>query len=258
MTPELHYSRSAIQIYVFGKSLDPIITEKDPQKQIFQQKEFLEEYFRIPRNQIFFLEQTHGFDCIHITPFDVERNTANFYEKADAMITSLKNVLLCVRTADCMPLFFFSHPDKEKVFAGILHAGWRGIHRGILQNSLRIMMHYIEKTIFEYRVEKKQEHVASYPVTVIPGPYIPGSIYEVGEDVASLFPVIRKKENGKYLLDLWENSLFVLKNMKEFKNLEILDPFGITQDPETNFLRFYSHRRGDTKRNLNVIYIRES
>ncbi|MCS7204398.1 MAG: polyphenol oxidase family protein [Leptospiraceae bacterium] len=260
MIPELHYKNHKVEAFVFGKSLQNYITEKDPRKQVYQQKEFLSEYFQLPKERIFILEQVHGFDCIHITEYDLIQNKNTYYQKADGMITSLENTLLCIRTADCMPVMFHSHPKKEICFVGILHIGWRGIVRGLLLNGIKMMHHYIEKIKYEYKVIKKQSYdsIIGNPITIFPGPYIPGSIYEVDEDVAYQFPIRRKKNDHKYLLDLWENSVFVLKNLKESRNIEIIDPFDyINSNQEEIFEKFYSHRRGDTFRNLNVIYIKE-
>ena len=49
----------------------------------------------------------------------------------DGLFTVEKNIMLIVKTADCMPLVFFSR--KEGV-SGIIHMGWKGAGSGILDN----------------------------------------------------------------------------------------------------------------------------
>lgn len=266
MIPELKYINNDIEACIFGKSLEQYITEKDSEKQVIQQKEFLSEYFKIPKERIFFLEQVHGFDCIQITEYDITLNKKTFYHKADGLITNLRNVLLCIRTADCLPLFMHTDPHKENKIIGILHAGWRGIYRGIITHGIQIIQHHLEKIKFHYKVEKKDpeyEQKAGYPITIFPGVYIPGNLYEVDSDVAKLFPIVHAKNdlynhsNGKYLLDLWKNTEFILESMKDKAKFQIEDPFHyLNGDQNEIFSRFYSHRRGEKFRNLNIIYIK--
>ena len=41
----------------------------------------------------------------------------------DGLVTTEKNLFLCVNTADCVPLFFL---EPENKIIGIAHAGWKG------------------------------------------------------------------------------------------------------------------------------------
>jgi YfiH family protein len=54
--------------------------------------------------------------------------------KADALVTTLPQVKLSVKTADCIPILLYS----QDVVAAI-HAGWRGAHSGIIQNTVKVM-----------------------------------------------------------------------------------------------------------------------
>jgi len=261
MTPELKYVNNDIEACIFGKSLESEISSKEDQNQLVLQKEFLSKYFRLPQERIFFLEQVHGFDCIQITDYDIKLNQNTLYHKADGLITSLKNVLLCIRTADCLPLFFHTNPHKEIKYVGVLHLGWRGIYRGLILNALQMMQHIVEKVIFEHKVLKKDpnwENKIGYPITIFPGIYIPEEIYEVDWDVAKLFPIVRKKDqNGKYLLDLWKNTYYVIQSMKDKIKIQVEDPFHYLNHGQLEiFSNFYSHRRGNKLRNLNIIYIK--
>jgi YfiH family protein len=51
--------------------------------------------------------------------------------EGDAIFTNLNNCILAIRTADCLPLFFFSF----KLGAiGLVHMGWQPANKGILEN----------------------------------------------------------------------------------------------------------------------------
>lgn len=257
MTPELTYINNNIEAYCFGKSLLQVIHTNDVQKMRILEKEFLSDFFKLPKERVFFLEQMHSSDCIRITDFDISRNHTLFYAKADAMITQLKNVVLCIRTADCLPIFFHSNSQKKEVYVGVMHCGWRGISKGIIQNTISLVNHSIEKMIYEYKIQKKDPNeLIDYPITIFSGIYIPETIYEVGKEVADLFPFI-KKQHGKYYLNLWENSQYIFSTLKASSKFQISDPFDYLNGDKTKiFENFFSHRRGDLHRNLNVIYIK--
>ena len=56
---------------------------------------------------------------------------------ADAMVTRQKNAVLCIKTADCVPIVF--HAPHHKVIA-VAHAGWKGALAGIIQTTLVTML----------------------------------------------------------------------------------------------------------------------
>jgi len=51
----------------------------------------------------------------------------------DGLVTPCKDVYLSVGAADCPTVFLY---DSEKKIAGLLHAGWRGLSRGIIWNAV--------------------------------------------------------------------------------------------------------------------------
>ena len=55
---------------------------------------------------------------------------AGMYE-GDALFSKVKNNVLVVKTADCLPLFLES---KELGIIGVVHMGWRGAKEGIISN----------------------------------------------------------------------------------------------------------------------------
>ena len=50
---------------------------------------------------------------------------------SDAMITNRKDILLGILTADCAPIIVLG-----KKYFGIIHAGWKGLINGIIENTI--------------------------------------------------------------------------------------------------------------------------
>ena len=53
---------------------------------------------------------------------------------ADASYTTHNKVVCSIRTADCMPLLI---TDEAGSFVAAIHAGWRGLAFGIIENTLK-------------------------------------------------------------------------------------------------------------------------
>lgn len=115
---------------------------------------------------------------------------------SDAMITAQTGLMLCVHTADCVPVVLL---DPVKRVVGIVHSGWVG-------SSKRIAGKTVKKMVDEYK---------SRPEDIIcaMGPYNHFCCYEVGEDVLERFRESfsetecemlfqKKNDEGKYMLDL--------------------------------------------------------
>ena len=56
--------------------------------------------------------------------------------RADGMVTARPNLLLGIVTADCAPVLL---ADLEAGVIGAAHAGWRGAHSGVLENTVAAM-----------------------------------------------------------------------------------------------------------------------
>ena len=83
---------------------------------------------------------------------------------ADALWTTSPNIGLLIQTADCVPIILFA--DKG---VGLIHAGWRGIVNGVIQNTILQMT-----------------RECSFLKAII-APCISKDCYEVGEEVVSAF-----------------------------------------------------------------------
>lgn len=141
----------------------------------------------------------------------------------DGILADERGIRLGVKVADCYPILLIS-----KRAVGILHAGWRGSVKGILHEGLSLM-HALWGIVPE-------------EITVVFGPGICGKCYEVGEDLKPFFGAfLRPKGNGKYLLDLYEYNLKVLR---KWGVRRVIPPPACTYEDPT----LYSHRRGDKGR----------
>lgn len=59
--------------------------------------------------------------------------------EADGLVTDRPGILLGITTADCAPVLF---ADFKNGVIGAAHAGWRGAVRGIMENTLALMLQH--------------------------------------------------------------------------------------------------------------------
>lgn len=108
-------------------------------------------------------QQTHSLNVALATSAD------QVFPETDALITLDENLEIGVRTADCVPVTFFS-PDVPAV--AVAHAGWRGTIGGIVDNVVD-------------RLTQLGADPANIKVRF--GVSICKDCYEVGEDLAHQF-----------------------------------------------------------------------
>ena len=134
------------------------------------------------------LSQVHSSKIIDA---DKLENFSSWLDKkieADGVVTSKKNIMLTILTADCMALL--AYDDKNKII-GAAHAGWRGTKDNIVKNMIDFMV-------------KKGAKIENIKVAL--SPCIKSCCYEVGEDVAKHFfefeDAIVKTGEKKWHLDI--------------------------------------------------------
>jgi YfiH family protein len=187
------------------------------------------------------LTQTHGttvFDADKWVPYGPSGYTEP--PQADAAITTLPNYLLCIMTADCLPVLLAS---KDGQVIGAAHAGWRGLSLGVIEATVAAM---------RQKVKKDDLEIQAYFGAAI-GP----EAFEVGEEVRTVFiehdPQCSDAFKpcaaaGKYMADLYQ-----LARLR-------LQALGITsieggEDCTFKDQRFFSYRRdGHTGRMANLIW----
>lgn len=109
-------------------------------------------------------------------------------KNVDGLITDSKKVFLAVTVADCLPIYLFD--SKTKVI-GLLHAGWRGLEKNIIENAIKAM------------IKKFKVKLAHLEVWI--GPYIKSCHYRVRNDLINKFsnyPEALIIKNNKYFIDL--------------------------------------------------------
>jgi len=212
---------SKIEMTTFGKKdLNSIDFSSPSSTQ--QIKDFLSERYGSPKENIYGLNQVHGVQI-----FKAEESHPPL--TGDGLWTERKDFLLYVKTADCMPLFFWSHTHP---IIGVLHSGWKGTRDGITQKMITHIRHLYP----------------SIGLMFFLGPCIRGYEYEVKEDVSTYFESFQSgivKKEGKIYLGL-ENVIHEVLNECD---IEIDDSnLSTLSHPD-----YFSHRDKDTGRNINVI-----
>ena len=122
--------------------------------------------------------QVHGDTVRTVATVEDVRNSE---ERADALISDLENVLVGVKTADCVPILIGD--PTTNTFAAV-HAGWRGTTQSIASKA----------------VKKLSETFGSKPADLICaiGPAACGRNYEIGQDVIDVFGENFGAESEKY------------------------------------------------------------
>lgn len=169
-------------------------------------------------NKLVLSQQTHTNNVRIVTEQDIGKGIfkERDYTDVDGLITNIPGVALVTQYADCTPLLFC---DPVKKVVATSHAGWRGT----------------VSEIGKITVEKMQQHFGCNPKDIIAaiGPSIGVCCYEVDDivytplskiDYLDMDKIITRKENGKYMLNLWETNRQILINagVKE-ENIDVTD-----------------------------------
>ena len=144
--------------------------------------------------------------------------------RADGMVTSRPGLLLGVVTADCAPVLF---ADQAAGVVGAAHAGWRGAHGGVLENTVASM---------ERLGAERARIVAAI------GPAIAQASYEVdaafrdnfGPDAGTFFAPGRP---GHWQFDL---EAYLCRRLRD-AGIVLIEPLGL--DTYVDEARFFSYRR---------------
>lgn len=129
----------------------------DNEQQVLQNRQALAKQLAFI-NEPIWLEQTHTNHCV-VAEKEIERH-------ADASITREKHLPLVVLTADCLPIVLCNQQGSE---IAAIHAGWRGLFNGIIENTLA----------------KMNSQVSTLMAWV--GPAICQNCYEVGDEIYHAF-----------------------------------------------------------------------
>ena len=175
-------------------------------------KSVIEDYLHTPLKRVIYARETHSGSVFSVSDNEDSGTLEAISEDFrigpaggyDAVVTAVPGILLCVWTADCIPLFLY---DTVKHAAAVAHCGWRGVCGGIVENTLEAMVRLFGSS--------PENILAAF------GPGICAGCYEVGSDLieffSSRFPrkeleeLFLPKENGKWRLDLRKAVSFILR-----------------------------------------------
>ena len=140
---------------------------------VAQNRHLIASVFGLESHKLLFGRQIHERTIRVIKPDFFERPPEERHQQltaVDGLITNLKEVCLCILSADCAGILLF---DPQESVIGAIHAGWRGTVKKIATSAIDIM-------------QQNFDCQASNIVAAI-APCIGVDSYEVGDEVASEF-----------------------------------------------------------------------
>jgi len=163
------------------------------------------------------LRQVHG-------SLVVEADALSEEPEADAAIARRPGTVCAVLVADCIPVLL---ADRSGAMIGIAHAGWRGLARGVIENSVRTMAG------------------AGRDLIAYLGPGIGPAGFEVGNDVHEAFlardagaaAAFKPHAEGKWLADLF----LLARQCLQRAGVREIHGGGLCTYSDTR--RFFSYRR---------------
>ena len=228
----------SIKFHFFGKDciVDRAIADREDLKRALRDKGF--EF-----DAIQFVNQVHSDNVITIDAHSKIHGDQNL-PKADAIVTTLKKVVIGVFTADCAPIFLY---DEEKKIIAVIHAGWKGAKNGVIKSTVAEMKKLGAKNII-----------------ALIGPMIQQKSYEVSQEFIDDFTkedeenkifFVDGNKADKHMFDLpsYVEKKLCEENVSEIKNSRI--------DTYENEKEFFSYRRSthraelDCGRNISVIVL---
>ncbi len=226
------------------KSLNMSFREGDEEFLVLQNWDRLATAFAIPMEQFLVVNQVHGDAIFVIKPhgsYFSSREELNY----DAIVTNRTNLAICIKTADCVPVFIV---DKVKKVIAVVHAGWRSSALGISAKVISLL----------------QNQYGCLPQDILAaiGPSIGRCCYEIDSVVADAFRqhghsssfLFPGTGENKWKLDLAEaNRRQIMEAGVPENNIEV-SGFCTTCNQDM----FFSHRGsgGITGRQINFMMIK--
>lgn len=139
--------------------------------------QILQEALGAPHKPLCLLKQTHS-NIVHFVGDDWDHSTLI---EGDGLVTNRRDVILGVRTADCVPLLLC---DTENQLIATAHAGWKGARIGIVENTIDMLC--------KHGANKSSLHA-------LIGPAIAEASYEVGDEFYDQF-MYDSPENAAFFI----------------------------------------------------------
>lgn len=160
-------------------SLNISFREGDLESKVLQNWNRLAMAFAIPLENFLTLNQVHGDDIFVIKPFG-DYLPADGALNYDAIVTTRDNLAICIKTADCVPVFIV---DRAKKIIAVVHAGWKSTALEISAKVIRLLY----------------DKYGSSPGDILTaiGPSIGQCCFEVDEATANAF--LKQKDHEAFL-----------------------------------------------------------
>lgn len=184
------------------------------------------------------LNQVHGKAVLDLKTAMPE--VSELSKGYDGVVTGLANVVLTIRTADCLPILFYNDMNHQ---VAACHAGWRGLQLGVLQATLAMLA----------------DGGPKHGVRAAIGPGIGPDHFEVGEDVVLAFSqkdarfaqFFLPKSGRKFMGNLYGLAKHILLDQGLQPNHIFLEPHCTFCDSQ----QFHSYRRDGAGAGRNLSYI---
>ena len=198
--------------------------EQDQQR-AENRKRFLER-FGIDINSLVSCKLVHGNNVQIVT----KKESNSIIGDTDGLLTKENNLFLSITVADCLPIFIY---DNENGVVGLVHGGWRGLAKNILENAL-------QKLIDNFHSRRKD-------IVIGIGPGISKCHFEVGEEVLNYFQPFLKEA----LVERESRKFLDLKKIAYLQLIKLGIPKrDIEINPSCTYClsdRYFSHRRDRPK-----------
>lgn len=204
----------------------------DSPEDVKKNRELLKQSLSLPAEPIW-INQIHSNIVIEATP-------QNQYKDADATFTRLPNQVCAILTADCLPIFLC---DQDGTRIAAIHAGWRGIAHGIIENTIEVLDVNPDKLLAWFGPAISQQH------------------YEVGDEMRDIFLQHDKDSVNAFTLSpqkRWLANLYQLARLR-LNKCGISRIYGGEHCTYTDSERFFSYRRDGaaTGRMASVLWINQ-
>ncbi|MET3559683.1 YfiH family protein [Bartonella japonica] len=182
----------------FYQSLNVGKSSNDQPTYIAQNRILMTNYFGVGVQNLVTVNQTHSCEVI-----TVHQSFSEEPPKVDALVTTQKELVIGILTADCGPILF---ADAQAGVIAAAHAGWRGSLNGIIEKTISVM---------------EEQGAKRHTITAVLGPCIGPCHYEVTSEFYNQFMDSHKKFQKYFLktdkinhfhFNLWA---FIMDKLKE-------------------------------------------
>ncbi|WP_019222360.1 peptidoglycan editing factor PgeF [Bartonella rattaustraliani] len=229
-----------------SKSLDKALNGdnslNNQPEHIAQNRILIANYFGVGVQNLVTVNQTHSCEVI-----TVHQAFTREPPQADALVTTKKELVIGILTADCGPVLF---ADAQAGVIAAAHAGWRGSLNGIIEKTISVM---------------EKQGAKRNAITAVLGPCIGPCHYEVTSEFYNQFMNSHKKFQKYFLktdkinhfrFNLWT---FIVDQLQEAGVRASCVKLCTYQDEQ----RFFSHRRAihrnapDDGRQISAIMLKD-